>query len=174
MEIFERWLRDYLQTAKKEKICIKHIGRRDRIPSSLLKQIEICESKTAHFQAHTLVVALDYGGQDEMLRATEKLIMKNEKLIMNDVAENRQPALPAGRQKTENTIETYLDTHDLVYPNPDLVIRTSGEQRTSGFMIWQAAYSEWIFHDKHLPAFSVEDLDGCIAEFDARQRRYGG
>ncbi len=161
MEIFERWFRDYLSTAKKEHIRIKHIGRKDRIPSTLLKQIQICEDETSQFADHTLIVALDYGGQDEVERAVKKLIIENGELKMDVDDENK------------NSFESQLDTAGLEFPNPDLVIRTSGEQRTSGFMIWQAAYSEWIFHDKHLPAFTIEDLDECIAQYDARQRRYG-
>jgi undecaprenyl diphosphate synthase len=67
----------------------------------------------------------------------------------------------------------HLDTRSLLYPNPDLVIRTSGETRTSGFMLWQTAYSEWIFLNKHLPDMNRDDLDECVAEYEQRQRRFG-
>jgi len=155
MDIFERWFGEYLETAKKQHIRIVHIGRRDRIPPSLRLQIEHCQEQTKQFCDHTLIVALDYGGQDEVLRAAKKM-------------EN-------GGQKIEdlNDFSSLLDTNGLKYPNPDLVIRTSGEQRTSGFMIWQAAYAEWIFRPQHLPAFTTGDLDACIEEYVQRGRRFG-
>lgn len=152
MQIYEKWFQTNLETAKEEQIRIVHIGRRDRIPESLKKTIETCEQETLSYTDHTLVVALDYGGRDEVARAASRAKMHDE---------------------AEETFAAYLDTAQLAHPNPDLVIRTSGEMRTSGFMIWQAAYAEWIFRKKHLPDFTRKDLDECIAEYEERQRRYG-
>ncbi len=152
MQIYEKWFQSNLETAKEEEIRIVHIGRRDRIPQSLKQTIEMCEQETASHTQHTLVVALDYGGRDEVARAAARAKMQDEE---------------------EESFASYLDTAQLENPNPDLVIRTSGEMRTSGFMIWQAAYAEWIFRKKHLPDFTREDLNDCIAEFEERQRRYG-
>ncbi len=155
MQIFERWFESNLKTARKESIRIIHIGRRDRIPASLRKTIEKCESETRDFTAHTLIVALDYGGQDEIVRATQHA-MSTSSVI-----------------QTPDDMAAHLDTRSLLYPNPDLVIRTSGETRTSGFMLWQTAYSEWIFLNKHLPDMNRDDLDECVAEYEQRQRRFG-
>lgn len=152
MQIYEHWFQSNLETAKEERIRILHIGRRDRIPASLLQTITRCEEETASHTDHTLVVALDYGGRDEVVRAAQRT---------------------GADTTTEEAFAASLDTAGLTHPNPDLVIRTSGEMRTSGFMIWQAAYAEWIFRKKHLPEFTREDLDDCIAEFEERQRRYG-
>lgn len=155
MQIFEQWFTSNLETAREESIRIVHIGRRDRIPASLRKTIEKCEEETAQFNAHTLVVALDYGGQDEIVRAAQR-------------AQHASSVIGAPED-----MEQHLDTHQLAYPNPDLVIRTSGEMRTSGFMLWQTAYSEWIFLNKHLPDMSRTDLEECVAQYENRKRRFG-
>ena len=97
------------------------------------------------------MVALDYGGRDEIIRAIEKNKGKTD----------------------EKTLLQLLDTHDLPYPNPDIIIRTSGEQRTSGFMIWQAAYAEYFFVKKYLPDFTAVDLEACVKEYSNRERRFG-
>ncbi|MEK7634252.1 MAG: undecaprenyl diphosphate synthase family protein, partial [Patescibacteria group bacterium] len=94
--------------------------------------------------------ALDYGGRDEMLRAVEQIKNLNDKVF-----------------------DKFLDTKDLPYPNPDLIIRTGGEHRLSGFLLWQSQYSELMFVKKYLPDFKPEDFEGCINSFVKRQRRFG-
>lgn len=155
MNIYEQWLDHNLKTALKEEIRIVHLGRKDRIKESLRKKLEEVEGKTRHFTKYYFGIAIDYGGRDELLRATNKI--RNLKFEI----------------RSEGDFEKFLDTKDFPQPNPDLIIRTSGEQRTSGFMIWQAAYSEYIFHPKYLPDFSVEELKKCIEEYFQRQRRFG-
>ena len=155
MGIYERWLDIDLKTALKEEIRIIHLGRKDRLNGSLRKKLEDAEEKTKHFTKFYLGVALDYGGRDELLRATQQVLSSKFKV------------------QSESDFEKFLDTKDFPYPNPDLIIRTSGEQRTSGFMSWQSAYSEYIFPPVHLPDFNVDELKKCIEEYHHRKRRFG-
>lgn len=135
-----------------------HLGRKDRLPEFVLKQIVELEKKTAHFDKHLLNMALDYGGHDEILRAVKAIIKDN-------ISQS---------QINEQLFESYLDTHNQPYPKPDLFIRTSGEQRTSGFMPWQMAYSEFLWIDKHLPDVTVSDVVSGILDYSRRRRRFGG
>lgn len=152
MNIYEKWIDDNLKTAIKDKIRIIHLGRKNRIKKSLMEKLTNAENKTKKFTSSYLCIALDYGGKDEILRAIENL--KTKKL-------------------EESEFNKYLDTKDLPFPNPDLIIRTSGEFRSSGFMIWQSAYSEYIFLNKYLPDFTVKDFEKCISTFVHRNRRFG-
>lgn len=156
MQLYEEMIDKNLQMALKEEIRIIHLGRKDRINKKLKQKILNAEKKTMKFDKYFLAIALDYGGRDEILRAISKI--KKEKLK---------------NAFDEKSFLSYLDTKDLPYPEPDLIIRTSGEQRTSGFMIYQAAYSEWIFHPKYFPDFTPDDLVWCVNEYFKRQRRFG-
>jgi len=158
IKLFKLMIDYNLKEALKEKIRIVHLGRKDRLEQSLLKKIIEVEEKTKTFNRYFLAIALDYGGQDEILRAIKRI--KEEKIGINDL--------------NIDNFNQFLDSRDLPYPYPDLVIRTSGEVRTSGFMIWQAAYSEWIFSPKYFPDFTPDDLQECIKEYEKRQRRFGG
>ena len=155
MDIYEKWLDQNLKTAQKDNIRIVHLGRKDRIKDSLRKKLEEVEDKTSKFSKYYLGIALDYGGRDELLRATQKVQSSKFKV------------------QSERDIEQFLDTKEFPYPNPDLIIRTSGEHRTSGFLPWQSAYSEYIFPKVHLPDFTVEELKKCLDEYNHRQRRFG-
>ncbi len=157
MQLYSQMIDKNLKVALDEKIRIIHIGRKDRIPDELRKKIIQAEDKTRDFNRYYLVIALDYGGKDEILRAVKKI--QNSKFKSQNLK--------------EEDFNQFLDTRDLPYPNPDLVIRTSGEIRTSGFMLWQTAYSEWIFYPKYFPDFTPKDLEKCIAEYTKRQRRFG-
>ena len=152
MDMYEKWIDENLKTAIRDKIRIIHLGRKDRIRKSLLKKLSDTESKTKKFNKSYLCIALDYGGKDEILRAIKKIKNKNLE---------------------ENEFNKYLDTKDLPYPKIDCVIRTSGEFRSSGFMLWQSAYSEYIVVKKHLPDFSVQDFEKCIGIYSKRIRRFG-
>lgn len=153
MDIYENWVDDHLKEALKDKVRIIHLGRKDRIRKSLSKKLADAEQKTKNFNKFYLCIALDYGGKDEILRAINKII--NNKNI------------------NEIEFEKFLDTYDLPYPNPNLIIRTSGEYRTSGFMIWQASYAELIILDKYLPEFTAKDFEDCIKTYSKRNRRFG-
>lgn len=157
MKLFEYAVGENLKEALKNKIRIIHIGRKDRIPVNLKEKIVDAEEKTKEFSKYYFVIALDYGGRDEIVRATQKI--RNSQFVMKNL--------------TENKFDQFLDTNNLPQSDVDLVIRTGGEQRTSGFMIWQAAYAEYIFIKKYLPDFTPQDFEQCVAEYSKRQRRFG-
>jgi undecaprenyl diphosphate synthase len=157
MKLYEVFIEKNLKQALKEKVRIVHLGRKDRISKKLLEKIKNSEERTKSFKDYVLNIALDYGGRDEVIRAIER-VKKNESGIKN---------------LSEENFGQFLDTADQLYPNPDLVIRTSGEQRTSGLMIWQAAYAEYIFLQKHFPDLKDEDIEKAIEEYSMRQRRFG-
>ena len=157
MKLFLQMAEEFYKEAVKHKIRIVHLGRKDRIDLKLRKRIEDIEGKTRKNTSHYLVLALDYGGRDDILRAISKIVNKTKR------TENL----------TEDKFSKYLDTSVLPYPYPDLVIRTSGEMRTSGYLIWQAAYAELMFVKKHFPDFTPQDFAKCIKEFGIRSRRFG-
>ena len=150
MKLAEKVIDVQIKEAIEGETRIVHIGRKDRLPELLRKKIEKAEEMTKKYTEYYFVIALDYGGHDEIMRAVQK---------MKDV-------------KSEN-IEDYLDTHILPYPNPDLIIRTSGEERLSGFMTWQSAYSEYYFSNLYFPDFGPEALEKAVIEFTDRKRRFG-
>lgn len=137
-----------------QKIHFKHLGRRDRLPKDLVKEIEKVEKLTKHFTEHHVHFCLDYGGRDELVRAINKLLSSGVKHIQ------------------EEDLHRFLDTQGI--PDPDLIIRTSGEQRTSGFMPFQATYSELYFTDCYFPDFGPEELRKAVESFSKRKRRFGG
>jgi len=150
-----RLLGKYLQ---KERVSLQenHIhlirsGRSDRVPKHLLDLIDTIEEETSAAPKMTLQLALDYGGKDEIIRAVQQL--KNT------------------AKATEEDIRAHLD-HPLL-PDIDLIIRTSGEQRTSNFFLWQSAYAEWMFVDTLFPDFSPKDLEKSLDDFEGRKRRFG-
>jgi len=157
MDLYLKMIDINLNEALKEEVRIVHLGRKDRIGDNLRKKIEEAEEKTKNFTKYFLAVALDYSGRDEVIRMMKKV---------------REIDLDLDMLK-EDEFNKFLDTKDIPYPYPDLVIRTSGEIRTSGFMIWQTAYSEWIFYPKYFPDFNSFDLENCIEEYKKRQRRFG-
>ena len=146
MKLYEVMLDRYLKDALKDKVRIIHLGRKDRINYTLQNKIANIEEKTKKFDKNYLCIALDYGGRDEIDRAVSK---------------------------GKNDFIQHLDTKDLPFPDPDLIIRTGGEQRLSGFMLWQSQYSELVFEKKYLPDYSEEDFGNTIKEFSERQRRFG-
>lgn len=130
--------------------CI-HSGRKDRLEPSLAKLIHDVEEETKNFDVFTLNIALDYGGRDEVVRAVQKI---------GDV-----------KNLTEQQIHENLDHPEL--PDIDMIIRTSGEKRTSNFALWQSAYAEWIFTEKYFPDMTTEDMREALAEYENRKRRFG-
>lgn len=157
MILFEKAVEDNLREAEADEIRIVHIGRKDRLPTNLLKKIAVAEERTKMFTKHILNIALDYGGRDEILRAAKKITAKQK---IN------------GNLNNDMFLHN-LDTNGQPYPEPDVIIRTGGEQRLSGFMLWQAAYSELFFVKKGFPAFTTNDVDMILGEFKTRQRRFG-
>lgn len=144
-----------------EKVRLVHLGRKDRMPADVVKEIVRLEDKTREFSGHTLNISLDYGGKDEIIRAINKI---QESRLKNQDSS----------QISEKEFETNLDTGDQPYPYVDLFIRTSGEQRTSGLLPWQMTYAEYYFEEDHLPDFTPEKLKAAVMDFSCRRRRFGG
>jgi len=157
MDIFSVIIDNYLKEALKDEIKIVHLGRKDRLNDGLLKKIEEAEEKTKHFDKYYLAIALDYGGRDEIIRAANK--------IRNSKSETRN--------LTIEEFQNSLDTKTLPYPNPDLIIRPGGENRLSGFLLWQSEYAELVFEKKYFPDFTPDDFESCIKDYMSRQRRFG-
>ncbi len=137
----------------REKIRFVHLGRKDRIPSKLKEEIDETERLTKDFTGFTFAVALDYGGHDEIIRTIKKL---NENHLEID----------------KENIEKYLDTSSL--PQLDLIIRTGGECRLSGFMPWQSEYAEYYFTNVLFPDFDDKEFEKAIEDYCGRERRFGG
>ena len=135
------------------------IGERERLAPDIIKLIEEAEARTAANTRLRLTVALSYGGRQDIVNAASKLA---QKVKDGDL-------LP--EQIDETMFGQHLSTAGM--PDPDLVIRTSGEMRISNFLLWQFAYTEMVFVDKHWPEFSAADFLAAIAEFQCRSRRYG-
>ncbi len=131
------------------------LGRRDGLRPSVLRAIESIETRTAENTALTLCICLNYGGRIELVDAVRNIVAQG---------------IEAG-QIEESTVTSATYWPDM--PEPDLVVRTSGEQRLSGFLLWQCAYSEFYFTEVHWPAFTEAELDRALDEFGQRQRRYG-
>ena len=159
MELLEEYLTKAYKNAEKNKMRLKVIGRRDNLSEKIQKKIEEAEEATSIYDELVLQVAFNYGSRDEIVRAT--------KAISNDVSKGKLNL----DDINEETISSYLDTKDV--PDPDLLIRTSGEERLSNYLLWQLAYCEFYFSDVPWPAFSVKNLDEAIEEFNNRNRRYG-
>src|SRR3989344_3168636 len=118
---------------------------------------EAMKEKIKDFNKYVLNIALDYGGRDEIIRTVKKLSTMNHELST----------------LSEESFNQFLDTANQPYPDPDLIIRTSGEERTSGLMIWQAAYAEYFFLKKNFPELQDEDIEKAVEEYSRRQRRFG-
>jgi undecaprenyl diphosphate synthase len=160
MAIFARYIQREADRMASEGVRMRFIGDRSKLDPKLQRLMAGIEARTAGFSRLNLTVAINYGGRDEILRATRALAQ--------EVAEGRlDPA-----DVTEAAISARLDTGGI--PDPDLVIRTSGETRTSNFMIWQSAYAEYEFTQTLWPDFGPQDLADILARFDNRERRFGG
>jgi undecaprenyl diphosphate synthase len=144
----------FISEADERKICYKHIGRKDRIPSELISKLKKLEELTAKYSEFNVLLCLDYGGRDELLRAVNHALKEGKKEIC------------------EEEFAKLLDTNGL--PDVDLIVRTSGEQRTSGFMPFQSVYAELYFADVFFPEFDVHELRKALAWYATRERRFGG
>lgn len=173
MKLYESLIDENLAEAKKEGARIYHLGRKERIPESLAKKIRQAEEETKDNKKYVLNVALDYGGQDEILRATEKIAAAVSK---GKITTEKLHQIDRGgaHDQPYYFYRFFLDTGDQPYPYPDLIIRTSGEQRLSGLMSWQSAYAELYFERNHFPDFTPEKLRTAILDYSQRERRFGG
>ncbi|MCR8547312.1 polyprenyl diphosphate synthase [Salipiger sp. P9] len=160
MSLFRRYITKEARALKDENVRVRFIGDRVRLDTKLVTLMDELELMTAECTGVNLTIAINYGGRDEVARATKRLA--------EDVAAGRlDPA-----SVNEETLPKYLDT--CVLPDPDLVIRTSGEARISNFLLWQSAYAEYEFVDTLWPDFSALEFGKLVGAYGARERRYGG
>jgi undecaprenyl diphosphate synthase len=158
--LLRRFIRRDLADLHKNGVKIRVIGTRAGLERDLLRLIDDAIELTKDNTSLNLTIAFNYGARDEIARAARR--------IAEDVAKGEL----APAEVTQERFATYLDTADL--PDPDLLIRTSGELRLSNFLLWQVAYSEFVFVDCYWPDFSREQLEAALAEYQRRNRRFGG
>jgi undecaprenyl diphosphate synthase len=160
MRLLGSYMKTCLKTAKKNNMRVRVLGDISRLTPKLQEQIRELETVSSQYDGFHFQIALNYGSRDEMMRAMKKMYGEIE----------------AGRlskdEVTEEVFSGYLDTADL--PDPDLLIRTSGEQRLSNYLLWQLAYSEFYFTDTPWPDFDEEELKKAVEVYQNRERRYGG
>ena len=159
MLLLQNYLVDYSKRADTENIKIQVLGDITKFPEGTQKSIRECIERTQNNTGVTLSIALNYGGRAEIQEAIKNIAkdVKNGKINEEQI--------------NEELISSYLYTKDM--PDPDLIIRTSGEIRTSGFLTWQSTYSELYFIQKNWPDFKEEDLDAAIEEYNKRTRKFG-
>ncbi|HEY4675209.1 MAG TPA: polyprenyl diphosphate synthase [Candidatus Bathyarchaeia archaeon] len=164
MRIFEGKFRKILTDERihKNKVKVKVIGRVSLLPESLQQLIADVEKATQGYDEHLLNIALAYGGRAEIVDAARK------------IAEKVQEGKLSPEKVDEQTFERHLYTSHMSKQDPDLIIRTSGEERLSGFLLWQSAYSELLFLDVYWPDFRFIDLLRAVRTFQKRKRRFGG
>ena len=160
MALLQNYLDVYSKRADTENIKVKILGDIKALSPKMQKSIINCMERTKDNTGITFNIALNYGGRDELIKAIKKIAkdVKEDKLEVNDI--------------TEKIVSDNLYTKG--QPDPDLLIRTSGELRLSNFLPWQLVYTEFLFVDKNWPEFNEEDLDKAIIEYQRRTRKFGG
>lgn len=160
MVLLGEYLGDYKNLIGDDNIRIRIVGTKDGLSEEVLRKIEVVENATAKNDGLTLNIALNYGSREEITTAVKSICsdVKNGNLSVNEI--------------DENTISSHLYT--VHSPEPDLIIRPSGERRLSNFLLWQSAYSEFWFADINWPDFKPDDLNRAIIDFQKRNRRFGG
>lgn len=159
MGLLKMYLSKEIRSLNKEGVRVKVIGRRDKLSSDIVGKIVEAERVTADNSRLTLVIALSYGSREELVSAVQKLAA--------DAAKGAKKPEEIGEQD----ISAALFTHDI--PDPDLIIRTSGEQRLSNFLLWQAAYAEFLFMETLWPDFTKQHFFDAVETYIGRDRRYG-
>lgn len=159
MLLLQNYLDDYAKRADTENIRVKILGDISALSIGMQKSIENCMERTKNNTGVTFNIALNYGGRDELLKAIKKIAsqVKENKIEIEDITE----------QLVSNNLYTKGD------PEPDLIIRTSGEKRLSGFLTWQSVYSEILVIHKNWPEFEEKDLEEAIIEYQKRTRKFG-
>ena len=160
MQLFRYYMVRLLKIASANNVRVKMIGDRRRFAQDIIDGINRLEEETKDNTGLTFVIAVNYGGRDEIVRAVRK--------IAEDVKENKINVEDINEQTISNSLYTAGQLE------PDLLIRTSGEQRLSNFLLWQLAYTEFYFVQKYWPDFSEQDLDEAISVFEKRNRKFGG
>lgn len=160
MKLLESYLKTCIKTADKNNMRVRVIGEISRLSEAFQQRIQQLEEASASNTGLNLTIAINYGSRDEMLRAIRR--------IVSDAQDGRV----AAEDIDESMFASYLDTKEL--PDPDLLIRTSGEQRLSNYLLWQLAYSEFYFTDVPWPDFHKKELELAIEAYNKRDRRFGG
>lgn len=160
MDLLRQYLKESIKTCKKDNMRVRVIGDKGGLPLDVQNTINELEIESSEYSGLNLQIALNYGGRDEILRAVKRMAndMNNNIASINNVDEEK--------------FSSYLDTKDI--PDPDLMVRTSGEIRLSNFLLWQLAYSELYFTHKYWPDFKKEDLIEAILIYNKKERRFGG
>jgi len=154
MQLIHKHLKKEMNFYKKNRIRVKMIGDPTPLTPALNKVIKEVTEDTSHFKGLTVNLAINYGGRDEIIRAANRAIKSGKTSL------------------TEADIKSNLDNPDA--PDPDLIIRTAGEQRLSNFLIWEAAYSEYFFSDLLWPDFNIDEFNRAIEIYNRRDRKFGG
>ena len=160
MKLLRNYMKTCLKTAEKNRMKVRVLGDKTRLDEDIRTRIEELEAATVNNDGLNFQIALNYGSRDEMIRAIRRLA--------KDCVEGKQNS----DEITEKVFEGYLDTHDI--PDPDLLIRTSGELRLSNYLLWQLAYTEFYFTDVLWPDFTKKELEKAIEHYNRRDRRFGG
>lgn len=158
MDLLAKNISDFDKRFENKNVRIKLVGDKNGLPDKLVKGINEIEERTKDKDGLTVNIAINYGGRAEIVNATKKMLedIRNGKI---------------GEEINENTLSAYMYTKD--DPDPDLVIRTAGEIRTSGFLTWQSVYSELYFTETFWPDFDEKELDKAIEEYNKRKRNFG-
>lgn len=159
MSLLRSYLKDCVKLAKKNRMRVRVLGDLTGLEEDIQKSIRMLERESAENDGLQFQIAINYGGRDEILRAMERLFSDYQKD-------------PKSLKLSEKIFSSYLDTGGI--PDPDLIIRTSKEQRLSNFLLWQSAYAELYFPEVLWPDFSRDDLIDAIAYYNTRERRFGG
>lgn len=160
MQLFRYYTKRLLKIATESNVRVRMIGERSRFAPDIVEGINTLEEQTRNNTGLTFVIAVNYGGRDEITRAVKR--------VMRDCAEGKI----SENDMTEQVFASYLDTAGI--PDPDLLIRTSGELRLSNYLLWQLAYSELYVTDCLWPDFNKEELLTAIRQYNKRERRFGG
>lgn len=160
MKIFRQYIRSKMDGLRRNDVRVRFIGMRHRVPARLRDLMAELEAETRDCGGLNLTIAIDYGGRDELTRAVRRL-----------AEQVRAGALLPG-SISESTIDAALDTAEI--PDPDLIIRTSGELRVSNFLLWQSTYAEYDFPETAWPDFTVDCFAAAVDGFRQRERRFGG
>lgn len=160
MGILRNYLKTCIRRAKKNNMCVRVLGDKSKLAPDIQQSVEELERISRDFDGLHFQVAINYGSRDEIIRTVNRIYadMDSGRIEKGEV--------------TGELIASYLDTAGI--PDPDLLIRTSGEQRLSNFLLWQLAYSEFYFAEVHWPDFDGKELEKAIEAYNKRERRYGG
>lgn len=160
MKLLRNYMKTCLKTAEKNRMCVRVLGEKSRLDEDIRSRIQELEEATKNNDGLHFQIAINYGGRDEIVRASRKMAaaVAQGKLLPEEI--------------TEETVNAFLDTAGI--PEPDLLIRTCNEQRISNFLLWQLAYTEFYFTPVLWPDFTKEELTKAVEAYNHRDRKYGG